>query len=194
MGIESIKLGPKSRMVDDLVESAAKKAYDATVAAVKTEQVGPRPSDAAVAEAAGLIGCACGKELLRSRGATLEVNGIVHRHGKRCLSVGSLLRVDLPREGKVDVIYKVVEQLMERRRFGVTVRGKPPQVFDGRDAFKGHIDGLLDATAYAEQVQLEHQAVVTALCAMARYVRENHERTGVVEAALGLAAALERIP
>jgi hypothetical protein len=236
MGIERIKLGPKSRAAADVERSEARKAEVAKVKAQAAEQ---RPSRSALSEAAGLIGCACGREHVPARDKTYtSEDGVMHRYGRPCyvaeavdgaehvaelagrapatlgtLPDGTVLVVQadaaaatvrperagregeqpLPQEGRGDILLSLAEQLLERRRIGKRRYGRPLQAFNGRNPYRDLLEELLDATAYAEQVRVEHEAVVAALEVLARYVREGHERTEAVGSALGLAAALERI-
>jgi hypothetical protein len=99
----------------------------------------------------------------------------------------------LPIEGQgADILGELIERLEERRATGLRRYGKPLRAFNGRDAARDLEDELLDGAAYARQVAAETYALELAVVAFGRHLRGEDAEFGSVEAALEVAAAVER--
>ncbi len=97
----------------------------------------------------------------------------------------------LPAEGQGDMILSLCDKLMERRKTGVKRYGRPLQAFNGRDAIRDHVEELLDAAAYAEQIQTEHDTLVEALLTLRWLLRASEGPSpDAIRAALDLADKL----
>lgn len=173
MGIKDVKLGPKSRVLQ-------------------------QPSAAEEGQGDGRLGCGCGKYFVVGRrpvGNTVAPDGWTHRYGKPCLPPGAPERAGregdqaLPTPGAQSVFAEVRRRLGEREAIGIRRYGTTLETFNDRDAGRDLEDELLDALAYATQARLEHAAVVEALLVLSRGFGQ--PASDVERAALELAAKLE---
>jgi hypothetical protein len=175
LGIQKIKLGPKSRFSPD-VPAEVQEAVDQVLAAAPREafveaavQASGWPEtfvDHPSVEVGGL-GCACGRQLLPTREATWEHQGVVHRHGLPCYRkgeskqlgalpvVGAATPEPPPAPGRANVLDDLVVLLRERSDFGLRKYGTRLETFNGRDAHLDLLQELLDLFVYAHQAHME---------------------------------------
>ncbi len=97
----------------------------------------------------------------------------------------------LPVEGSGDIIGALIAQLEQRRAIGLRRYGRPLQAFNGRDVHRDHLDELLDAAAYAEQVRLEYRALWEAVRALGRKARGEQVSPDGFAAAMLLAIRID---
>lgn len=175
MGIKTIKLGPRSRLAGDVPPEVQQAVDDVLAAAPKEAFVEAAVSAAAWPETfvdhpsvqVGGIGCGCGRQLLPTRDATWEHQGVVHRHGLPCYRkgeskqlgalpvVGAATPEPPPRPGRAVVLDDLVAALRERSSFGERKYGTKLQTFNGRDAHLDALQELLDLFVYLHQAEME---------------------------------------
>lgn len=164
MGIQRIKLGPRSRLAGD-VPPEVQEAVDQVLAAAPKEDFVQAVVDATVF---GAIGCGCGRQLLPAREATWEHQGVVHRHGKPCYRKGESKELGalperagragdqpLPEAGRANVVDDLVAHLRARIELGVKRYGRPLETFNGRDAHRDELEEFVDGWIYRWQARME---------------------------------------
>jgi hypothetical protein len=162
VGIQRIKLGPRSRLAGD-VPPEVQEAVDQVLADAPVESF----VAAAIEASVGGIGCGCGRQLLPTREATWEHQGVVHRHGKPCYRkgeskqlgalpvVGAATPEPPPEPGRGNVLDDLVVALRERSDFGLRKYGTRLESFNGRDAHLDALQELLDLFVYLHQAAME---------------------------------------
>jgi hypothetical protein len=166
LGIQKITLGPKSRFAAD-VPAEVQEAVDEVLAAAPREAF----IEATAAAAGMAIGCGCGLQLLPTREATWEHQGVVHRYGLPCYRKGESKQLGalpvvperagragdqpLPEAGRQNVVDDLVAHLRARIELGVKRYGRPLETFNGRDAHRDELEEFVDGWIYRWQARME---------------------------------------
>jgi hypothetical protein len=119
----------------------------------------------------GAIGCGCGRQLLPTREATWEHQGVVHRYGNPCYWKGESKQLGalpvaperagragdqpLPEPGRQNVVDDLVTHLRARIELGVKRYGRPLETFNGRDANRDELEEFVDGWIYRWQARME---------------------------------------
>lgn len=159
MGIDKIKLGPRSRYLD---QGAAVEAPEPPAEEVAHPPL-PGP-----ANPTRVVGCACGRWHVPGRNITVEIEGGFHRYGNPCYQWGadgkktyfqarprSTTHQPPPLVGDRVVLDDLVAVLRERSDFGQRKYGTRLKTWNGRDAYLDALQELLDLFVYLHQAQME---------------------------------------
>lgn len=144
MGIDKIRLGPKSRYASPPVDK------------VEPGELVAHPPVPGPANPTSLRGCGCAKFHIPNTLDFIEVDGIRHWHSRTCRPVkGAATPEPAPEPGQRNVLDDLVTMLRERSDFGLRKYGTRLETFNGRDAHLDAMQELLDLFVYLQQAQME---------------------------------------
>lgn len=144
MGIDKIKLGPKSRFIDK----------------VEPGELVAHPPVPGPANPTSVRGCGCGKwhvpDGLAAMVVVDEGQEIEHRYSKTCRPIaGATTPQPAPIGDGTVVLDDLVALLRSRSEFGKRKYGTVLRAFNGRDPYLDALQELLDLFVYLNQAQME---------------------------------------